>query len=430
MAEAFYKRVWNAFRNKPEQPHGRNTDISKTTVYPFSQGYSLTTFYAKMAVDVASASFRHIRVDGNERYASPIKSGLGDCLSVSANIDQIPRAFIQDLALTLFLRGAAVIVPVDTSSNPETGAYDVSSLRVGEVVGWYPRHVRVRVYNDHIDSGEREELLVSKETAAVIINPFYTVMNAPNSTLARLSRKLTLLDMSDEKTATGKLDLIVQLGYPVKGELRAEQAARRRKEIEEQLTGAAHGIAWVDGTETITQLNRPVENTLVAQIESLTKQLYDQLGLTDGILNNSAGEQELLNYDRRTIEPVVSAIADGMNRTFLTKTARTQGQRIAFFRDPFRFLPISQFSEVADSLSRNAVLTPNDIRAILGYTPSATPEAETLGNKNINPMGGTSEIPPDTGEEEDLEEDSDESTEELLQGVFAELEAAIDALGE
>ena len=332
---------------------------------------------------------RHIRRDDNGRYLEEIDSGLNDCLTVEANLDQAATAFRQDMAMTMFDKGVIAVVPVDTSINPKyTGGYDIKTLRVGEVVGWYPEHVRVRLWNQKM--GRFDELVIPKRIAAIVENPLYAVMNEPNSILQRLIRKLQLLDQLDEVAGSGKLDIIIQLPYTIKTEERRKQAAQRRSDIEEQLKGGKYGIAYADASEKITQLNRPSENNMLAQIEFLTEQLYNQLGLTKSVFDGTADEATMLNYYNRTIEPVVRAICEAMTRSFITKTARTQGQIIDFARDPFKLVPISQLAEIADKFTRNEILSSNEIRGIIGYRPVDDPKADQLVNSNM-PQGA---LPP------------------------------------
>lgn len=353
----------------------------------------ISSIFMRLAIDCAGIDMRHIRNDDQDRYLEDMDSGLNNCLTVEANIDQAAQAFRIDLALTLFDKGVAVIVPVDTSVDPgnTAGGYDILTMRIGEVVQWYPHHVQVWVYNEKV--GMRQQITLHKSTVAIIENPLYTVMNEPNSTLQRLIYKLNMLDAIDEQSASGKLDLIIQLPYVIKSEARRQQAEQRRKDIEFQLKGSQYGIAYTDGTERITQLNRPAENNLMDQITFLTSLFYSQLGLTDEIMNGTANEQTMLNYWNRTIEPTLKAITEGMSRVFLTKTARTQKQTIAFFRDPFRLIPIENIAKIADVFSRNEILSANEIRQIIGYRPSTDPKADKLINSNIRgqTMSGFSE---------------------------------------
>jgi putative sterol carrier protein len=345
----------------------------------------VSSIYTRLSIDVASIDMRHVRLDDEKRYKEDIDSGLNNCLTVEANIDQAARAFRQDIALTLFDRGVAALVPVDTTISPETsGGYDILTLRVGEITQWFPQHVRISLYNE--ESAQREEITLHKTAVAIVENPLYSVMNEPNSTLQRLLQKLNLLDVVDEQSASGKLDIIIQLPYVIKSEARREQAEQRRKDIEFQLKGSQYGIAYTDGTEKITQLNRPAENNMMAQIEYLTQMLYGQLGLTEEVMNGTADEKAMLNYWNRTIEPVLSAITEAMIRTFLTKTARTQKQTVAFFRDPFRLVPIENIAEIADKFTRNEIMTSNEMRQVVGMAPHPDPKADKLMNSNM-PQG-------------------------------------------
>lgn len=347
------------------------------------EGSIVTAIYTRLGVDVASVFIRHIRRDENGRYLEQVNSGLNECLTVEANLDQAATAFRQDMAMSLFDKGVIAIVPVDTTINPRyTGGYDIRSLRVGEVVGWFPEHVRVKLWNQKM--GRHDELVLPKRIVAIVENPLYAVMNEPNSILQRLIRKLQLLDQVDEVSASGKLDLIVQLPYVIKTEDRRQQAEQRRADIEQQLARGKYGIAYTDGAEKITQLNRPAENNMLKQIEYLTDQLYSQLGLSKAIFDGTADEATMLNYYNRTIEPVLRAITEALTRTFVTKTARTQGQLIDFMRDPFKLVPISQLAEIADKFNRNEILSSNEIRAIVGYRPvTDDPKADQLVNSNM-----------------------------------------------
>ena len=357
----------------------------------------LTTIKNRIAVDVSSYEIRHIRNDDNERYTEDIKSYLGNCLKVKANIDQTGRDFIRDAAMSLMNNGTIVIVGVETTADPErTDAYDILELRVGKAVDWRPKHVKVSLYNQEI--GKREELWLDKKTVAVVENPFYAIMNEPNSTLQRLMRKLNLLDITDEKAASNKLDLIFQLPYTVRSEARKAQAQERLGDIEFQLRTSQYGIAYADANEKITQLNRPVENNLLPQIEMLTKLLYNQLGLTETIMDGTANESAMTNYFVRTVNPIVQAITEGMDHIFISKTARTQGQVLEFWRDPFMFVPISQIADIGDKFKRNDIGTSNDIRDIIGWKPLDDPKANALGNPNMPadkqvPSGDTQQVP-------------------------------------
>ena len=321
-------------------------------------------------------------LDENGRFLESINSGLNNCLTLEANIDQTSRAFIQDVVISMFDEGCVAIVPVDTSSDPEKGSFEIETLRTGKIIEWYPRHVKVRVYNDR--TGQKEDVILSKKSVAIIENPLFAVINEPNSTMQRLIRKLNLLDYIDEQSGSGKLDLIIQLPYVVKTDTKRQQAEQRRKDIEEQLTGTKYGIAYTDATERITQLNRPVENNLMKQIEYLTSMLNSQLGITTTIMDGTADEKTMLNYNNRTVEPIVSAIVDAMKRTFLTKTARSQKQSIMFFKDPFKLVPVNDLAEIADKFTRNEIMTSNEIRQIVGMKPSDDPRADELRNANIN----------------------------------------------
>lgn len=343
------------------------------------------SIYTRLSIDTASVDMRHCRTDDQNRYTEDIDSGLNNCLTVEANMDQAARAFRQDVALTLFDKGVAALVPVDTTVNPDqTGAYDILTLRVGEILEWYPKHVRLSLYNE--ETAQREEITLLKRSIAIVENPLYSVMNEPNSTLQRLIHKLNLLDVVDDRTAAGKLDLIIQLPYVIKSEARRQQAEQRRADIEFQLSGSQYGIAYTDGTEKVIQLNRPAENNLMAQVEFLTNMLYGQLGLTDEIMNGTADEKAMLNYWNRTIEPCLTAIVEAMRRNFLTKTARTQNQTVLFFRDPFRLVPIENIAEIADKFTRNEIMTSNEMRQVVGMAPHPDPKADQLLNSNM-PQG-------------------------------------------
>lgn len=383
------KHAWNAFLNRDPTLNYRDSGISysyRPDRPRFTRGNEksiVTSVYNRIALDVSSIDIRHVRLDENDRYLSIVNSGLNNCLSLEANIDQTGRAFVQDIVMSMFDEGSVAIIPVDTSRNPnETESYDILTMRTGQILEWFPRHVRVRVYNDR--TGQREDIMVAKETVAIVENPLYAVINEPNSTMQRLIRKLNLLDAVDEQASSGKLDLIIQLPYVIKTETRRQQAEKRRKDIEEQLSGSKYGIAYTDGTERITQLNRSVENNLMKQIEYLTSMLYSQLGITTTILDGTADEKTMLNYNNRSIEPIISAIVDEMKRKFLTKTARSQKQSITFFRDPFKLVPVNDLAEIADKFTRNEIMTSNEIRQIIGMKPADDPKADELRNSNIN----------------------------------------------
>lgn len=383
------KHAWNAFFNKDPTVMWNNYSYGSShrpDRMRFTRGNErsiVTSIFNRIAMDIAAIDIRHVRLDENYRFTDYIDSGLDYCFNYEANLDQTGRAFIQDVVQSLFDEGCIAVVPVDTSFNPiQTGSYDILSMRVGQITEWYPQHVRVKIYNEK--TGRKEEITLPKKMVAIIENPLYSVMNEPNSILQRLIRKLNLLDSIDEQSGAGKLDLIIQLPYSIKTEGRRIQAEDRRKLIEKQLTDTKYGIAYTDATEHITQLNRPVENNLMTQIEYLTSMLYSQLGITQEIMNGSADEKTMLNYYNRTVEPVLSAITDEMERKFLTKTARSQGQAIKFFRDPFKLVPVSEISEIADKFTRNEIMTSNEIRQIIGMKPSDDPEADELRNKNLN----------------------------------------------
>lgn len=382
-----FKRSWNAFFNRDPTPDFNlgSAYYSRPDRPRFTRGNEksiVTSVYNRIALDVSSIKLQHVRLDDDERYKETINSGLNNCLSLEANIDQTSRAFIQDIVISMFDEGCIAVVPVDADKDIEKDSFDVYTLRTGKIVEWYPRDVKVNVYNDR--TGYREDLVLSKEVVAIIENPLYAVINEPNSTMQRLIRKLNLLDYVDEQNSSGKLDLIIQLPYVIKTEARRQQANIRRKEIEDQLTGSKYGIAYTDGTERITQLNRAVENNLLAQIEYLTNNLFSQLGITQAILDGTADEKTMLNYMNRTIEPIVSAIVDSFKRTFLTKTARSQLQSVMFFQDPFKLVPIANLAEIADKFTRNEIMTSNEIRQIIGMKPSDDPKADQLRNSNIS----------------------------------------------
>lgn len=385
------KHAWNAFSNQEDPLRSYGDAVSygrpdRTRRSVSNERSIISSIYTRLSVDVSGVDIRHVRVDDNNRFSEDVDSGLNNCLTVEANIDQAARAFRQDIALTLFDSGAAAIVPVDTTLNPDvTGGYDILTLRVGEIIQYMPQHVKVSLWNEN--KGRRETLVLKKSTVAIVENPLYSVMNEPNSTLQRLIRKLNLLDAIDEQSGSGKLDLIIQLPYVVKSEARRAQAEQRRKDIEFQLSDSKYGIAYADGTEKITQLNRPAENNLMSQIEYLVEMLYGQLGLTPEIMNGTADEKAMLNYNSRTIEPLLDAIVEAMRRTFLTKTARTQGQRIVYFRDPFKLVPLSEIAEIADAFARNEILTSNEIRQVLGIKPHSDPKADQLVNSNMPQPG-------------------------------------------
>lgn len=384
------KNGWNAFiMNKDPTRNGYviGTSYSYRPDRPrFSRGNErsiITAIFNRIALDVSSIDIRHCELDDNGRFKTIRNSGLNDCLTLEANLDQTGRAFIQDVVMSMLDEGCVAIVPVDTTLNPyDTSSFDILSLRTGKILEWYPAHVKVRVYNER--TGNKEEIILPKKNVGIVENPLYAVINEPNSTMQRLAKKLALLDMVDDKNSSGKLDLIVQLPYIIKNQARREQAENRRKDIEMQLTGSKYGIAYTDGSEKITQLNRPVENNLQSQVEYLTNMVYSQLSFTQSILDGTADEKTMLNYTNRCIEPIISAIVDEMKRKFLSKTARTQKQTIMFFRDPFKLVPVNDIAEIADKMTRNEIMTANEIRQVIGMKPADDPKADQLVNSNIS----------------------------------------------
>ena len=404
-----FKSAWNAFSNR--EPMISYREVGPGYSYRpdrtrYSRGHEKTLISSiinRIAMDAAAINIHHIRLDKNERFKEIIKSGLNTCLTIEANIDQTGRAFRHDMIMSMLDEGCVAVVPIDTTVNPtKSDSYSIESMRVGKILEWFPSYVRIQVYNDR--KGYREDITLPKHAVAIIENPLYAVMNEPNSTLQRLVRKLSLLDVVDEQSSSGKLDLIIQLPYVVKTVARKQQAEERRKDIERQLTGSKYGVAYTDGTERITQLNRPVENNLMKQVEYLTNLLYSQLSITQSIMDGTADEKTMLNYYNRTIEPILSAPVDEMARKFLTKTARTQGQTIAFFRDPFKLVPVNDLSEIADKFTRNEIMTSNEFRQVIGMKPSEDPNADVLRNKNLR---APSEMPVDQPlqEEAPIEED-------------------------
>jgi Phage portal protein len=385
------KRVWNAFRNTPvdeysidyasgSSSYGISPSRSRLQVY--NERSIVSSIYTRISIDVSSVLIKHVKIDENDRYLEDMTSSLNDCLTLEANLDQGPRAFRQDICLTLFDKGVAAIVPVDTSRSPTTNAiFDIYTLRVGDVISWYPKHVRLNVYNEN--RGKREEITLEKRYVAIVENPLFSVMNEPNSTLQRLIRKLGLLDAVDEQSSSGKLDIIIQLPYVIKSEARKQQAEARREDIEFQLRGSQYGIAYIDGTEKITQLNRPAENNLLKQVEYLTSMLYNQLGLTEEVMNGTADESAMLNYFARTIEPIVDAVIESMQRAFLGPQGTQKNERIRYFRDPFKLVPVGDIAEIADKFTRNEILTANEIRQFMGIKPSDDPKADQLVNSNM-----------------------------------------------
>lgn len=421
------KNAWNAFRfdEKAKQtsvpwtaPASYGVSSSRPRLQYYNEGSIIGSIYTRLGIDVASVSLRHIKVDENGRYASDVDSALNQALNFETNIDQSPRAFRQDIAMTLFDKGVACIVPVDTVISPETNDFfDIYTLRVGEIVTWHPKHVRVNLYNEA--KGIREEITVEKRYVAIVENPLYAVMNEPNSTLQRLIRKLNLLDSVDEASSSGKLDIIIQLPYVIKSEARREQAEARRKDIEMQLRGSTYGIAYTDGTEKITQLNRPTENQLLKQVEYLQNMLYTQLGLTTGIMDGTADEKAMLNYQNRTIEPIVDAVIEAMQRSFLGPVGTKKRERIKYFKDPFKLVPLSEIAEIADKFTRNEILTSNEIRGFMGIPPAIDPKADQLVNSNMPQPGETEGATPTEGPTAD---EMDAVMNEVFDGLSADID--------
>lgn len=412
MAESFTSRLkhaWNAFlsRDPPMDPYSGDY-MYGSSFRPDRLRYSLggdrsiiTSIYNRIAMDCAAVTIKHVRLDQNGQYLETIESGLNNCISFQANIDQTGRAFIQDAVMSMLDEGCIAIVPVETTLDPNiTGSYDIQSMRVGKVVEWFPEHVKVNVYNEKI--GQRQDILLPKKVVAIVENPFYAIMNEPNSTIQRLLRKLALLDMSDEDSTSGKLDLIVQLPYMLKGETKKKAAEERRKDLQNQLSSSQYGVAYIDSTEHVIQLNRAVENNLLSKVEYYQKLAYSQLGITDEIMDGTADEKTMLNYQSRTIEPIVAAVVDAMSCKFLTKTARTQGQAIWYFKDPFKLVPAAQLAELADKFTRNEIMSSNEFRRIVGLKPAQDPRADELRNKNLNQS-------PDSPEPVSLNENSETS---------------------
>ena len=391
------KHAWNAFVNNKDptiryQDYGSGYSIrpDRPRLTRGNERSIVTSVYNRIALDAAAISIQHCKLDEDGRFLNPINSKLNQCLNLEANIDQTGRAFMQDVVMSMIDEGCVAMVPVETTADPKlTESYDILQMRTGKILEWYPRHVRVRIYDDR--TGQKEEITLPKSMVGIVENPLFAVMNEPSSTMQRLIRKLSLLDVTDEQTASGKLDLIIQLPYIIKSEARRQQAEQRRKDIEMQLAGSKYGIAYTDGTEKITQLNRSLENNLMKQIEYLTSMLYSQLGITQTILDGTADEKTMLNYYSRTIEPIVSAIVDEMKRKFLSKTARAQNQSIVFFRDPFKLVPVADLAELGDKMTRNEILTSNEIRQIMGFKPSDDPKADQLINSNISQPDETPE---------------------------------------
>jgi hypothetical protein len=381
--------AWNAFQSPQRDPTETSYGAATYTHFPDrtrtrvgNERSIVASIQTRIAIDVSAIDVRHVRLDDNGRFSEEIKSGLNNCLTVEANIDQAARAFRQDIVLSMFDQGCIAIVPVDTTLNPAvSGSYDIQTMRVGEIVNWFPYKIKVNLFN--VDKGVREQIMVDKSYAAVVENPLYMVMNEPSSTLQRIIRKLNLLDAVDEQSASGKLDLLIQLPYTIKSEERRRQADQRTKDIEFQLKGSKYGIAYTDATEKVIQLNRPAENNLLNQVQYLLAMLYGQLGITEEIMNGTADEAAMINYYNRTIEPILAAIVEAMRRTFLTKTARSQGQSIMYFRDLFKFVTLKDFAEISDKLTRNEVASSNDLRQVIGWRPSKDPRADELRNSNM-----------------------------------------------
>lgn len=387
------KHAWNAFTSRDPTSGSKSYGDSyyyrpdRTRRTYTTEKSIVTSVLNRIALDAAAIDIRHCKLDENGRFKEEIESGLNNCLSLDANTDQTGRAFLLDVYMSMLDEGSIALVPVDTTINPTlTGSYEINTMRTGQITQWYPQHVKVKVYNEK--KGRREEIILPKSMVAIVENPFYEVMNKPNSTMQRLTRKLNLLDVVDEQSGSGKLDLIIQLPYSLKSEGRRKQAEERRKDIENQLSGSKFGIAYTDSTERVTQLNRPIENNLLKQVEYLTNLLFSQLGITQGILDGSADEKTMLNYNNRIIEVIVSSLVDEVKRKFLTKTARTQGQSICMFRDPFRLVPVSEIAEIADKFTRNEIATSNEIRQVIGWKPSKDPNADELRNKNLSQPAG------------------------------------------
>lgn len=410
------RTAWNAFTNKdPTEEYGKpysSEEVGTVSSYyrpdrpRFTRGNErsiVTSVLNRIAMDVSALKINHVQLDENGRFEEVIDSSLNNCLTLDANIDQTGRAFMQDVVISMLDEGSVAIIPVDTTNNPITGSYKINTLRTGKIVEWRPKTVRVRAYNEN--TGNREEITLPKSVVAIVENPLYAVMNEPNSTYQRLVRKLALLDVVDSQNSSGKLDMIIQLPYTIRSEKKMELAEDRRKKIEDQLVGSKYGIAYVDATEKITQLNRPLDNNLLTQIEYLTNQFYSQLGISQAVMDGTADEKTMLNYNNRVIEPIISAIADEMKRKFLTKTARTQGQSIQFFRDPFKLVPVEQIAEIADKFTRNEITSSNEMRQAIGMQPSKDPKADELRNANISEPNQETEQQAEAQVEEEQEEE-------------------------
>ena len=404
------QHAWNAFMTRDPTPY-QNIGVSygsrpdRPRLTRGNERSLITAVYNRIALDVASINIEHVQLDKDNRYLYTRDSTLNNCLSLEANLDQTGRAFIQDVALSMMDEGCVALVPIDTDIDVKNSSFNVETMRTGKIVQWFPKHIKVRVYNEL--RGEKQDIIVSKKSTGIIENPFYAVMNEQNSTMQRLVRKLNLLDVVDEQSSSGKLDMIIQLPYVVKTEARRNEANRRRKEIEEQLTGTKYGIAYTDATEKITQLNRSVENNLMGQIEFLTSMLFSQLGITQAILDGTADDRTMKNYFSRTVEPILAAITDEIKRKFLTKTARTQGQSIVFFQDPFKLIPVSEIADIADKFTRNEIMTPNEMRQVVGMKPSGDPKADELRNRNISQS--SAELEGDMMQEEYMEQEENQN---------------------
>lgn len=400
------QHAWNAFMGRDPTSHiqtyygGSFQREDRHTYSPTTERTQVSTIYNRISLDVAANNILHVQCDKDGNFESVIHSEFNNCLSLSANIDQIGRDFIKDIVYSMCEEGAVAVLPVDTTLNPKISSFDILSMRVGEILEWYPQHIKVKVYNEQI--GQKVEIVVPKSIVAIINNPFYEVMNSPNSTLKRLIAKMALLDMTDNRNSSGKLDMIIQLPYLIKSKSREEQAEARRKKVEDQLVGSKYGIAYIDGTERVIQLNRPIENNLYEQVKDLKQELYTELGITEGILNGTATEQELLNYQQHTIKPFLEVICIEMKRKFLTKNARTRGQSVMYFNNPFGIVPVSQIAEIADKFTRNEIMSSNEFRSVIGYKPVKDPRADELRNKNLNASNDQLESPMTT---EQVEED-------------------------
>ena len=400
------KNAWNAFFNRDPTEYYKDGGMSysyrpdRPRLTRGNERSIVTSVYNRIALDVAALTFQHVQLDENGRFSSVVDSGLNRCFNLSANIDQAGRAFIQDIVVSMLDEGCVAIVPTNTNVDPLlTESYDIGTMRTGKILEWRPSSVRVRAYNEA--TGQKEEVYFPKRIVGIVENPFYAVMNEPNSTMQRLIRKLNLLDAIDEQSGAGKLDLIIQLPFAIKGELKRAQAEARRKDIEMQLAGSKYGIAYTDATEHITQLNRSVDNNLMKQIEYLTSMLYSQLGITQSILDGTADEKVMRNYYDRTVEPIASAIVDEIKRKFLSRTARAQGKTMMFFRDPFKLVPVSDIASIADTFTRNEIMTSNEVRQIIGMKPSSDPDADKLRNKNLNKSDSEPSNPEDASEEKE-----------------------------